>query len=109
VLDENKRIRSDLRTAFNYRGGAELDIEFIGLRVRGGIIYNQSPYKTDPPEYDQKYITAGLGIRLGEPAMLDVAYARGWWTTSHINNDSLSPVYEDITTQNFLLTLSVRF
>jgi hypothetical protein len=41
--------------------------------------------------------------------MLDVAYARGWWTTSHINNDSLSPVYEDITTQNFLLTLSVRF
>lgn len=109
VLDQNKLIRNDLRMALCYRGGAELDIRFIGIRLRGGFIYNESPYKADPPEYDQKYITAGIGIQLGEPAMLDVASARGMWTTSHINNDSLSPIYEDITTDNILLTLSVRF
>jgi long-subunit fatty acid transport protein len=107
VMDENRALRNDLRGALRGRGGVELDLSFI--RLRAGVIYNQSPYKDDPAEYDQKYLTAGLGIRLGQSAMLDAAYARGWWNTSHINNDTLSPIFEDVLTNTVLVTLSVRF
>jgi long-subunit fatty acid transport protein len=107
VLDENKALRRDLRGAFRGRGGVEVDL--TAMRLRAGFIYNQSPYRDDLPEYDQKVITAGVGFRLGPSAMLDAAYARGWWKTSHINNDPLSPVMEEVKTNTVLLTLSVRF
>jgi long-subunit fatty acid transport protein len=107
VLDENEALRKDLRGALRARGGVEVDL--TAMRLRAGFLYNQSPYKDDAAEFDQKVITAGVGFRLGQSAMLDAAYARGWWKTSHINNDSLSPIAEDIATNTVLLTLSVRF
>jgi long-subunit fatty acid transport protein len=109
VLDENKSLRTDMRTTVNYRLGAEYDLMGIGVRLRGGFGVTQSPYKSDDASFDQKRLTAGAGVLLGESAMLDFAYARTWWKSAHLNNDSLSPIAEDIHTNTFLLTLGVRF
>ena len=72
-------------------------------------MYNPSPYQGDPSDFDQKYITAGLGVPLGESTMLDVGYAHGWWKTFRNTYDGGPRVQEKINTNNFVATLSVRF
>jgi long-subunit fatty acid transport protein len=105
----NKDIKSIFRATANLRAGAEYDIKDYGIRIRGGFIFNPSPYEGDPSEFDQKYVTGGLGILVGESTMLDLAYARGWWKTFRSNYDPTSRVDEDIKTNNFILTFSYRF
>ena len=109
ILQNNLDIKQIFRATANLRGGAEYEIRSIGLRLRGGYIYNTSPYQGDPTSYDQQYITGGLGIMLGESTMLDLAYAHGWWKTFRVNYDSTSRVDESIATNTFLMTLAFRF
>ena len=115
VLSLNKDMNEIFRPAANVRLGAEWTPLALGLRLRAGVIYNQSPYRQDGLtieesfEYDQKYLTAGVGIPLGGFTMLDIAYARGWWRTDRINYSSSASVDEDITTHNILATFSFRF
>jgi hypothetical protein len=104
--DMQKLFRDD---AWNLRAGAELEIPGSPVRLRGGFIYNTSPYKTDPSTFDQKFITGGLGIQVGDATMLDFAYARGWWDTYRYNYDASSKTNESITTNTILVTLSHRF
>ncbi len=105
----NQEIKTIFRPTANARFGAEYDISDIGLRLRGGFIYNTSPFDGDPSTFDQKYVTGGLGIPLGEASMLDLAYARGWWDTYRVNYDATSRVDESVATNNFLMTFSYRF
>ncbi|RPH34626.1 hypothetical protein EHM92_07735 [bacterium] len=105
----NREIRNAFRPTLNVRGGAELEPFDLGVRFRAGFIYNQSPYVGDPKSYDQKYLTAGLGLELGESTMLDAGYAYGWWDTYRVNYDGPSRVDEKIKTNNFILTLTHRF
>jgi len=115
VMSKNADIKEIFRPAANVRLGAEWNPLGLGLRFRAGAIYNQSPYRQDGLseeaafEYDQKYLTAGLGIPLGGFAMIDLAYAYGWWKTDRINFDATSRVDEDIQTHNVMATFSVRF
>jgi long-subunit fatty acid transport protein len=115
VLALNNDIKEIFRPAANLRVGAEWNPLGLGLRLRAGAMYNQSPYRIDDAktqgtyDYDQKYLTAGVGIPLGGFAMIDVAYAYGWWKTDRINYDATSRVDEDIKTHNVLATFSVRF
>jgi long-subunit fatty acid transport protein len=102
----NRDIRSSFRPTANVRGGAELDLY---VRPRAGFIYNKSPYKGDPGSFDQKYLTLGVGLPLGESTMLDLGYAYGWWDTYRVNYDATSRVDEKVTTNNFILTLTHRF
>ncbi len=115
VMALNNDIKEIFRPAANVRLGAEWNPFGLGLRFRAGAIYNQSPYRVDATavegsfEYDQKYLTAGLGIPLGGFAMIDLAYAYGWWKTNRINYDETSRVDESVITHNVLATFSVRF
>jgi len=110
VIALNNDIKEVFRPTLNWRVGLEYDLSRLGLRLRGGFIYNTSPFERDQTsEFDQKYMTGGLGILLSGSTMLDVAYARGWWKTDRLSNDLSSRVNEDIITDNFLLTLSYRF
>ena len=111
LLAKNKDIKELFRETVNLRGGAEYDIKDLGLRVRGGFRYNTSPYKDDAgkPEFNQKYVTAGFGVLLGESTMLDVGYAHGWWKTFRVNYEGGPRVDEKINTNNIVATLSVRF
>jgi hypothetical protein len=81
ILANNEQIKQILVGTTTLRGGAEYDIHQIGVRLRGGYMYIPSPFRGDPTSFDQKYITAGLGILLGESTMVDVAYAHGMWNT----------------------------
>jgi hypothetical protein len=109
VMAQNSDIKKIFRPAVNLRAGAELGF-FFGLRFRAGAIYNQSPYVMDKTmDYDQKFLTGGLGILLAGSTMIDMAYAYGWWLTNRVNYDTTSPVDESIHTNNFLLTVSYRF
>lgn len=107
LIAYNRKMKELFRGTANLRVGAEYDLH--NVRLRGGVIYNTSPYQGDPSSFDQKYITAGLGVPLGESTMLDLAYARGWWDTFRTNYDASSRVNEKITTNNFLMTFSYRF
>ncbi len=105
----NADFKTQLHGTANLRGGAEYDFRNIGVRLRGGFIYNPSPYQGDPSTFDQKYVTGGLGFMLGESAMLDIAYAHGWWQTYQTNYDQSSNVEENVKTNTILATLVYRF
>jgi hypothetical protein len=115
VLANNEQIKQIFVGTATLRGGAEYDIHQIGLRLRGGYMYIPSPYRGDPKSFDQKYVTGGLGIMLGESTMLDLAYAHGMWDTyvySYTDpNNVIAPpqVSEKLSTNNFFLTLTHRF
>ena len=114
LLALNSDIKTVLRSTVNLRGGAEYEFLPVGLRLRAGFMYNPSPYQNDPSSFAQKYFTVGAGILLSGSAMLDLAYAHGWWKTNSSNYQSVSSRYssdvqEDITTNTFLATLVFRF
>jgi long-subunit fatty acid transport protein len=109
LIAENKDIKTLFHGTANLRGGAEYEFTSIGLRLRGGFIYNPSPFRGDPGSFAQKVVTGGLGILLGESTMIDLAYARGWRDTFIYNYDATSRVDEKIATNTVLLTLTHRF
>jgi long-subunit fatty acid transport protein len=109
ILDLNRKIKNIFRETLNFRGGIEYTVREHGLRVRGGFSYKPSPYRDDPSEFDQKYITGGLGIPLGGSTMVDIAYVHGWWQTFRDNFDRSATIFEKVSTNNIFATLSVRF
>lgn len=114
LLQLNGDIKTTLRSTTNLRAGAEYEFLPVGLRLRGGFMYNPSPYQGDPSTFGRKYFTAGLGFLISGSAMLDLAFAHGWWKTNSSNYQSVSSQYssdvqEDITTNTFLATLVFRF
>jgi long-subunit fatty acid transport protein len=109
VLAQNNDMKTIFRGAANYRAGLEYDLARLGVRLRGGFIYNSSPYAGDPTSFDQKFITGGLGFLLGPSTMLDFAYARGWYDTFRYNYNGSARTDEKVTTNNIFMTLSYRF
>jgi len=115
VIANNQTIKQIFVGTTTLRGGAEYDIHQIGVRLRAGYMLIPSPYRGDPSSFDQKYVTGGLGILLGEATMLDLAYAHGMRDTfvySYVDPNGViaAPMVDQkITTNNFFLTLTYRF
>jgi len=117
LIDENSRIKNEMRATTNLRGGIEVSLFSLGLKLRGGIIDNPSPWKGDPSSRDQLYYTAGIGLQLDERTALNVAYAYGTWKSLRTNYSYLNGLGitqyvgtdETVTTNNLNLTLSYRF
>lgn len=114
LQEENRLITKVYRSTVNLRGGAELNLLGSGVRLRAGLIWNPSPYKDDPPEFDKVYLTAGAGFEFAGNVALDVAYARGFWDTYRDNYaiagvEQASRTSESITTDDVFVTLRARF
>jgi long-subunit fatty acid transport protein len=109
VLDQNSDFATTFRGTVNLRGGAEYDIQPLGLHLRGGFMYMPSIYKNDPSTFDQKVVTGGIGLQLGDASMLDLGYAHGWRNDYRVNYDATSRVDEKITSNFFLVTFTHRF
>lgn len=110
ISDQNKKIKSLLRQTINYNLGAEYTIPNIGLRLRGGFIFQKSPFDKDEPEFDKKFITAGLGILADGVIGIDLGYAYGWWKDIGDNyGTNLSRTYQDIIYHKFIITTTYRF
>lgn len=109
LLKQNSEIKKLFRSTVNWRAGAEYAIPESDVRLRGGFIYNRSPFDKDPSTFDQKYITGGVGFAVQSSIFIDVAYVYGWWDTYHVNYDRTSKTEESVTTGNLLFTISYRF
>jgi long-subunit fatty acid transport protein len=109
VMAENQDIKTLFRSVFDYRVGAEYELPAIGVRLRGGYMVNRSPYAGDPSDFDQRFVTGGVGIPFGASTMLDLTFAHGWWITYRVNYDATSRVNENVATNNFLATFVYRF
>jgi len=114
LIEENRVIRSAFRSTTALRGGAEVTLFDLGLRLRGGIVYNPSPYKNDPTDFDQKYYTAGVGGSIDENVTLNASLAFGTWKTFRDNYylyglEAPSRTSESVNTSLVNLTLTYRF
>lgn len=115
LLAENDSIKNGMRATTNLRGGFEISLFNLGLKLRGGIIDNPSPWKGQPSSFNQMYYTGGVGFALDEHTTLNAAYAYGTWKTSttgfsDLEGDSYNlGTSETITTSNLNFTLMYRF
>jgi long-subunit fatty acid transport protein len=114
LMEENRMIRSLCRSTTNLRAGAEVTLFDMGLRLRGGFVYNPSPYKGDPTDFDQKYFTVGVGASIDENVSLNASLAYGIWKTFRDNYyllglDAPSRTSESISTSLINITLAYRF
>lgn len=110
IDDKNTDIKSLFRSVVNLNAGVEYVFPSTNLAVRGGFILMRSPFRDDPTEYDKKFLTAGIGLRLTNSITIDGAYAYGWWKDYGDNYGSgLSRTYQDIKNQNIITSLKYNF
>jgi long-subunit fatty acid transport protein len=117
LKDENRVIRDIFRATTNLRGGAEITLFSLGLKLRGGVVYNPSPYLADKtrPDYDQLYFTGGLGVAVDEDVFVNASLAIGKWKTFRDNyylpslSSEASRTSESVNTNALNVTLSYRF
>lgn len=108
--EQNSLIKQTMRVAYNGNVGAELTLPLVPIKLRAGAIYQQSPFEADDPEFDRKYLTAGVGFNFDGVFGIDLAYAYGWWKDISDNYDAgVSRTYQDIKQQTVMLTTSFRF
>jgi hypothetical protein len=107
----NKDILERYRPIVNIRAGAEFRLPFTGLSARAGFIYNMSPLKDVPTEYDKKYLTAGLGISSGEGDFeMNVGGMLGWWDKpSEDFGGNIPTIYQSEAEANILISFTLRF
>ena len=106
----NKDIKDQLKSVFNYNLGVEYNVPGLGLRLRGGYFVQPSPYQGDPSTFSRKYLTAGIGFLTNETVGLDFAYAYGWWKDVRDNYGyNVSRTFQDVTTNQFIMTGTYRF
>jgi long-subunit fatty acid transport protein len=113
LIQENRNIKNWMRDTWNLRGGTEVSILDLGLKIRAGIEWKQSPWKDDPTDYDQWTYTAGLGLALDESSSINASYALGGWKTFRDNyywgTSPASRTSEKVTTNTINITFSHKF
>ena len=116
LMDENRVIRDVFRATTNLRGGAEVTLFNMGVKLRGGVVYNPSPYLSDKntSDYDQLYYTGGVGLAVDENVVINASLAMGKWKTFRDNYyitgvAVASRTSESVSASSLNVTLSYRF
>lgn len=114
LIEENRVIRSLFTPTTSLKGGAEVALFDLGIKLRGGYVYNPSPYKDDPTDYDQKYFTLGAGATIDENVGLNASVAIGTWKMFRDNYylfglDAPSRTSESVSTSLINITMTYRF
>lgn len=108
----NREIKDTFRSVVNYNLGMEYLVPVFNVKLRGGFIYQRSPYEGDPSKYDRKYVTAGLGFGARNMAF-DIGYSHGSWEdvsyNYFIDGVGYSQVDQEIKTDNLVFTLTYKF
>lgn len=92
----NNEINKKLSSVFNVRFGGELAIK--KFRIRAGMAFDESPFKTESEYNPVKVISGGLGFR-GNSYYLDVAYLQS------TNSYGFSPYTADDITRSPLVNI----
>jgi len=117
LVEENRNMKlSYFRDTWNLRGGAEVTLFDLGLKLRGGVGYNPSPYKVDASISDRNpvYYTAGAGFTFDGSTTINVGYAYGQWKTFRYNYQLAGAAQQPTTNEsvglhNIQVSLSYRF
>ena len=111
VISQNNRdIQELFRSVVNYSLGFEYTMPVLNLSLRGGYKYMQSPFENDPPEFDKKFFTLGVGIAPQSDFSIDLAYAHGWWQTFSDNYGvNESRTIQDISRNTFVASFVLRY
>ena len=110
MFELNNEIQEIFETTVNWNLGAEFTLPYPALKIRGGFIYNPSPYIGDDTDFDKKYFTAGLGFPIAKKLLFDFAYVHGWWSTYTDNYDvEVSRVNQDISLNKLVFSVSYIF
>jgi len=107
----NKDILERYTQVVNLRAGAEFRLPWTGLSLRAGFIYNMSPLKDAPTDYNRKYLTGGLGISSGDGDLeVNLAGMLGWWNLpSEDFGDNIPTISQSIVDANIALSFTLRF
>ncbi len=110
TVQNNKDIKTLFKSVLDYSVGGEVKVLDTGVKLRGGYMVRNSPFKNDPSEFNRKYITLGAGFHADESFAFDVAYIMGKWKTFGDNYGSdVSRTYQDIKTTDIIFTTTFRF
>jgi long-subunit fatty acid transport protein len=116
LAGENRVIRNIYQETTNLRGGAEVTLWELGLKLRVGFLWNPSPYKADAnnPDFNQLGLTGGIGFMIDEQTSLNIAAALGQWKTFRNNyylaaTPSSSTTSEKISSNSVNVTFSFKF
>ena len=103
----NEEINEVFETTINWNIGAEFTLPYPSLKLRGGFIYNPSPYVNDGSEFDKKYLTTGLGFPITKKLLFDFAYVHGWWKNFGDNYSvEVSRTNQDISLNKYVFSIS---
>jgi long-subunit fatty acid transport protein len=110
---ENRWAKNNFRATTNLRGGAEVTLFDLGVKLRGGISWKPSPYKADENthDYDTYYYTAGAGIQIDRNTWVNISYALGYGKRTNDWFGSTTGIYtnENLTTNFVNVSLSYKF
>ena len=110
IATQNKNIKDLLKSVINYNVGAEYTFPVIGIRLRAGYLVQPSAYQGDPSNFDRQYVTGGVGYLAGNSVGIDLGYAHGWWSTYGDNySTNVSRTFQDIKTDQIILSMTYRF
>jgi len=107
-FDENDIIQNKYTATNNLRFGAEAALGLFSIRA-GYAIYG-SPYKSNINDGKKTYITGGFGI-MDKNYFVDFAYVYSTSTEDYYlyNYSDMTPASTKKNTQNFLITLGLKF
>jgi long-subunit fatty acid transport protein len=114
LIEENRIIRNLFTATTALKGGVEVTLFDLGVKLRGGYAYIPSPYKDDPSDFDQKYFTLGAGATIDENVGLNASVAIGNWKTFRDNYylfglSAPSRTSESVSTSLVNITMTYRF
>jgi long-subunit fatty acid transport protein len=116
ILDNNRIIRDELEGTTNFRLGAEFTLPTAPVAIRGGYIFEPSPYRNAPSEFNRRYITGGIGITLQNDISLDLGLTYGMWESDLFlyefpaqNTWVARFVNEDLVKRSMTFTFRYRF
>ncbi len=106
----NRDLRNKYRAVTRIRLGGEFTVPFLNIQLRAGTFLEPSPFKNADKDSDRKYFTLGAGLLLDKQMKLDVAWVRGSSkNTSSAFTKDIRPLVEDITLNQFEVSLAIRF
>jgi long-subunit fatty acid transport protein len=106
----NRDIRNKYRPVTRIHLGGEFTVPLLNIQLRAGTFLEPSPFKNASKDRDRKYITLGAGLLLDKQMKLDVAWVHGTWKNeSPAFTKDIRPLVEDITLNQFEVSLAIRF
>jgi long-subunit fatty acid transport protein len=109
LLYENDFIGLNYRSTVEYRFGAEVNIEHLNTKVRGGYTFIPSPLAEGNNALDKEVISGGVNFKIDRNIDLDITLQQKTWLRESWDNYSPETVSENITFNKFLVGLNYRF